>query len=430
MPPASLSKHRLPFALHLPTGRMVSPTEADNGLKCDCICHVCRSRVVSKQGDERIWHFAHHGATDCSATAESAIHAMAKQLIVERQAVYLPARTLQRTIRGQKNVWSEIISAEVQKAGLFDLKDCIAEKTIFDASTAATFRRPDVMATAEDRALAIEIHNTHAVDFEKAEWLDQQRLSALEIDVADLALVPPNELLERLTERLFAASNGTRWFTHSGDTEGVISLDRQEANLRFAKSALEADLLAQLAVLEEKKRKRDAFREKIQETDQCTIGLGSGTLRIGVSAIRCTLKVYGSAPDHWFKRITTFARQHGGVFNDRYKTWEFYQNGDTQGLFKKLHQAAQESLFAAVRQTLPAISPPASQYENIAANPPKRYFDDPALQEEFDERVAIMEFDGHIEREHAEHATLISMQAARQQAGRGHSVQSSNSPVE
>ena len=411
MPPASLTKHRLPFALHVPTGRMVSPTETGNGLKCDCICHVCRSRVISRQGDERIWHFAHHEATDCPATAESAMHAMAKQLIVERQAIYLPSRTLQRTIRGQKNVWSEVISAEVQKAGLFDLKDCVAEKTIFDTNTAATYRRPDVMATIEGRTLAIEVHNTHAVDIAKAEWLDQQGLSALEIHVADLAESPPDQLLDRLTARLFAASDNARWLTHSGDADGKTSLDRQEADLRLAKSALEAELLAQLAALEEKQRKRDEFRQKIRETDRANIGLGGGTLHIGVSAIRCTLKVYGSVPDHWFIKITALARQHGGVYNGRFQTWEFYQDGNTQALFERLRQAAQQSLFDAIEQTLPPKTPPVSGSSCPPAAVTKRFFDDPALQEAFDERAAIMEFDGGIDREQAERAALLAIHA-------------------
>lgn len=402
-------KHGIPFGWHAPSQRMVTTKEVANGRACECICAACGTRLQARQGTIRVWHFAHDEVTNCQHTAEAAIHRMAKQMIVERQAIYLPVRTLQRTIRGKKNVWSETISSEVQEAGLFDLKGCIAEKTIFDASTADTYRRPDVTATVEGRALAIEIHNTHAVDFEKAEWLDQQGLSTLEIDVSDLTDALPDELLEQLAERLFAASHGARWLTHSRDAEGVTSLDQQEADLRLAKSALEADLLAQLAVLEEKQRKQDAFREKIRETDHCTIGLGSGTLRIGVSSIRCTLKVYGSAPDHWFKRITAFARQHGGVFNGRYRTWEFYQDGDTQGLFTKLHQAAQESLFAAVRQTLPSAPPTTSHFESVSA--PQRYFDDPALQEEFDERAAIMEFDGNIEREHAERATLMAMKA-------------------
>lgn len=409
MPPASLTKHRLPFALHVPTGRMVSPTETDNGLKCDCICHVCRSRVISRQGDERIWHFAHREATDCPATAESAIHAMAKQLIVERQAVYLPKKSLQRTIRGQKNVWSEVISVEVQQAGLFDLNDCVSEKTIFDTNTATTYRRPDVMATVEGRTLAIEVRNTHAVDTEKAEWLDQQGLSALEIDIADLAESPPDQLLDRLTARLFAASDNARWLTHSGDAEGKASLDRQEADLRLTKSALEDELLAQLAALEEKQRKRDEFRQKTRETDCANIGLGGGTLHIGVSAIRCTLKVFGSLPDHWFRKITALARKHGGVFNGRFRTWEFYQDGNTLALFERLRQAAQQSVLDAIEQTLPPKALPDSGTCCPPVTATQRYFDDPALQEAFDERAAIMEFDGGIEREQAEKATLMAM---------------------
>jgi len=411
MSSASLSKHRLPFALHLPTGRMVSPAEAANGLKCNCICHVCRSRLMSKQGDERAWHFAHHEATSCPVTVESAIHAMAKQLIVERRGVYLPERVLQRSIRGARNVWSETISVEVQSEGFFDLEDCVAEKTVFDSKEATSYRRPDVFATLAGRPIAIEIHNTHAVEFEKAEWLDQQGLSALEIDVADLSDASSDLILQRLTERLFQASNGALWLTHAGDAQGKITLDQLESDLRLAKRAEEEDLLAQLAALEEKQRKRDEFREKTREFDSLKIRLGSGTLRIGVSSIRCTLKVHGAIPDHWFKTITAVARQHGGIFNARYRTWEFYRDGNTQPLFESLCQAAQERIFTAVRETRPATSPTPDFREAHPVAPPKRYFDDPVLQEAFDERAGIMEFDGHLEREDAERAARIAMQA-------------------
>jgi len=410
MSSASLSKHRLPFALHSPTGRMVSPVEAANGLKCNCICHVCRSRLMAKQGEERTWHFAHHEATNCPATAESTIHAMAKQLIVERRGVYLPEKVLQRSIQGARNVWSETILVKVQTEGFFGLEDCVAEMTVFD-SNEATYRRPDVLATLVGLPIAIEIHNTHAVDFEKAEWLDQQGLSALEIDVADLSDAPSELILQRLTERLFQASDGARWLTHAGDAQGNITLDQLESDLRLEKRTEEEDLLAQLADLEARQRKRDEFREKAREFDSCKIRLGSGTLRIGVSSIRCTLKVHGAIPDHWFKTITAVARQHGGIFNARYRTWEFYRDGSTQRLFESLCQAAQESLFTTVRETLPAISPTPEFREARPAAPPRRYFDDPALQEAFDERAGIMEFDGQMDREDAERATLIAMQA-------------------
>lgn len=411
MPVASLSKHRLPFAFHVPTARLVSPTQTGNGLKCDCICHVCHSRVIAKQGQERIWHFAHYETTDCPATAESAIHAMAKQLIVERQAVYLPGRVLHRTVRGKKNVWSEEISAEIQKAGLFDLKDCVAEKTIFDVNASASYRRPDVMASVDGRALAIEVHNTHAVDIDKAEWLDEQDLSAIEIYVADLAETPADQLLQHMNERLFGPSKNTRWLTHSGDADGETSLDRLEADLRRAKSAQEAELLAQLAALEEKQRKRDEFREKTREIDCLNIALGDGTLHIGLSAIRCTLKVYGSVPDHWFAKVTALARQHGGIFNGRFRTWEFYRDGATKPLFDQLRQAAQKSFFDAVQHRMPPKPSPPSGSSSPPAPVAKRFFDDPALQEAFDERAAIMEFDGGMDREQAERAALEAIHA-------------------
>lgn len=126
---------------------------------------------------------------------------MAKQLIAERGVLFVPELKRSRTIHGKRRVWSEIISVDVQAAGLQNLEDCVQEKSIGDSDGNGEYRRPDVLATLDGLPLAIEIRNTHAVNFDKQEWLERLGHSVLEIAVADLALLLPDEITDALEVR-------------------------------------------------------------------------------------------------------------------------------------------------------------------------------------------------------------------------------------
>lgn len=407
---ASIHKQGIPFAWRLSDQQMVGPEDVEKGLKCNCICKACGASLVAKQGAVREWHFAHHAATDCPSGLETAIHWMAKQLIVDRGEVCMPQRILNRKVSGPQWVWTETINVEVQREGLFPLHDCVQEKEIgMRASTEGT-RRPDVLAMFNGRPIAVEICNTHAVDEEKLEWLKKNGISSLEIGVADLSQAPADQIRYELERRLFTPSFFMKWLVHSGDMEAHERLDEAERNLRISKASEEAALLAELVRKTAVQKRKQEFLENIREIE-CRVFRPESliTIRVGRSKIRCTLKWVGHAPD-WVKReVCDFAHRHCGRFNKHYYHWEFdARHYVPTTMFENMCAWAQEELNGGLEKPIKDTSKPLPEdfYPRTLIR-----FDDPERQEEYEERAAIMEFDGNIHRPDAEQAafTLIDM---------------------
>ena len=408
-------KHGIPFGWHVPSQRMVKATDVANGRACECVCGACGVRLQARQGAVRVWYFAHDEETNCNNAPEAAIHRMAKQMVVERGAIYVPHWQLSRTIHGKKRVWTEQINVDVQEAGLRTLKDCIQEKTIGDARSAGDSRRPDVFALLDGRPLAIEIRNTHAVEFDKQEWLEQQGYSVLEISVADVALFPPDQILAILETRLFVTATHSTWLAHAGDPDGSLALDRQETQIRAAHADEERDLLAKLDAEELERKRREDDRERYRDIEDFRIRLGRCTVRIGRNAQRVSLKKYGPTPDAVFAALKQLARKHHGHFNGKGGCWEFHRHAENEAFFKQLGAEAQQVCLegycgASLWPSTPRM-PLSPVVEKIVERPLPNYFADLALQEAFDERAGILEFEAGFDRETAEKLALTEISA-------------------
>lgn len=403
---ASIHKQGIPFAWRLSDQQMVGPEDVEKGLKCNCICKACGTSLVAKQGAVREWHFAHHAATDCPSGVETAIHWMAKQLIVERSEVCIPLRILNRKVSGPQCVWTETINVEVQREGLIPLDDCVQEKEIGMRTDTNGARRPDVLAMFNGKPIAIEICNTHAVDEEKLAWLEKNGISTLEIDVSDLSLASPDQIKSELERRLFNPSVFMKWLVHSGDTDAQAHLDEAERNLRISKAGEESALLAELARKTAVQKRKQEFLENIREIESRTFLPESLIIiRVGRSKIRCTLKWFGYAPNWVKEKVCDFARQHHGRFNKRYYHWEFdARHFVPTTMFANMCAWAHEELNG-VREK-PITDTPKPLPEDFSPRALIR-FDDSERQEEYEERAAIMEFDGNLHRHDAEQAAFL-----------------------
>lgn len=412
----SNQKHGIPFGWHEPSQRMVSATEVANGRGCECICAACNVRLQARQGTIRVWHFAHDEETSCQHAAEAAIHRMAKQLIAERGLVFVPPRQLSRTIHGMKRVWTETITVAVQSVGLQILADCAQEMAIGDSWSSGEFRRPDVFALLKEHPLAIEIRNTHAVDLDKQEWLQRQGYSALEIDVSDIEQLPPDEMQEALEVRLFKSSDHSVWLAHAGDLEGERSLDQLETQIRTMRREEEQDLLAKLDAEEAERKRKEEAKRRYSDLEDFRLRLGRCTVRIGRNQQRVSLKIHGHAPDAVFEGVKLLGHKHQGHFNDRARCWEFYRYSENQAFFKQLCAEVQQEC---LERYCGASRSPSTPHR--VARPPVEvrivkplpiYFDDPAHQEAFDERAAVLEFEAGYERDEAEERALADITAA------------------
>ena len=69
---------------------MCAPADVQSGLACGCTCIGCGAILIAKKGAKKRWHFAHHNVEIGESCAESAIHAAAKQVLLEQNWLRLP----------------------------------------------------------------------------------------------------------------------------------------------------------------------------------------------------------------------------------------------------------------------------------------------------------------------------------------------------
>ena len=318
------SKHAIPFGWHAQSQRMVRPDQVARGQACECTCIACETRLIARQGAIRAWHFAHSSDADCEHAAEAAIHRMAKQLVVDRGEIYVPAREITRAIYGKKRVWEESLTVSVQSIGLQSIAKPVSERSIGLPGVEGEFFRPDVLGDLDGFPIAIEIRNTHAVDYDKLLWLQEHRYSLLEIDVADIADLPPEELLLALEARLFGNAEHSSWLAHAKDLENMAILDQMEFDVRQAKFIEEQMALAKLEAAEAEQKRRQEFLKRVRDVEDFKIRFGSATVRVGRNQQRVSLKVYGFAQNEVFSATKSVAHRHLGRFNAKTRQWEFF----------------------------------------------------------------------------------------------------------
>jgi len=137
-------------------GRIVGVDQVPNGLACECECTGCGRPVVAAQGDVNQHHFRHYAddsGSSCGGGQETALHKLAKTIVMEAASIQLPDG-----IR-------EILSAEL-------------EPTLEDV-------RPDVLIhTPNGGKVAIEIAVEHRTGDVKIGRLAAMGLPAVEIDIS------------------------------------------------------------------------------------------------------------------------------------------------------------------------------------------------------------------------------------------------------
>lgn len=143
------------LAKYVPDGNIIHILEAKNGLSCDCICIECGGKLVAVQGQVREKHFRHYDETNCLGGQETALHKLAKRIIVESSEIHIPEQ-------GKIN-YSEAV--EEQQLGAF---------------------RPDVTAITNGEPIYFEVVVTHRIDESKWAFYAQGQHKSLEIDIEHL----------------------------------------------------------------------------------------------------------------------------------------------------------------------------------------------------------------------------------------------------
>jgi hypothetical protein len=226
----------IPFGQRLSDGRIVTASETPRGEACGCVCPACGRRLQAHQGQIVSWHFQHVAdagfAAECSGGTESGLHKFAKQVIAEKQAVFLPP-----LIATHGYVYSTVQPGRWMRA-----RNVRLEVPVPDADRHII---PDVMvevaARNNDGALVwanvlIEIVVTHRATNEKREFLRDNRLPAFEINLSAFLQNPKPTLYEYVSEIL---RDGWRyWLWHPRQDFVNAALETQIRDRELLKKKL------------------------------------------------------------------------------------------------------------------------------------------------------------------------------------------------
>lgn len=226
--------------------------DVPTGKACGCICPECSSPLIAKNaGLKARHHFAHFAGYGSDACRETAIHLMAKQILVKARQLLLPQwrrRCELRDISGALHAfthdrparpWSYAEAREEQ------WQDGI---------------RPDVflsdLGAAAALPLLVEVKVSHAVDDAKAHLVRHRGWAMVEID---LSKTPDEALTPDLFERYVLAGAPRKW------------IHAPKAEQKFAEARLQLRAKVDAVNTELRRRgveERDAFgrtRKELQK---------------------------------------------------------------------------------------------------------------------------------------------------------------------
>lgn len=153
-------------------GKSAHIDEVENGLKCGCICSYCNMALIAKNNDENILrhHFA-HSTVDCGYAYESAIHLLAKEIILERKKIFIPEYKYQIS-----NGYHDYIF----KAELIVFDEVRNEKRI---TKDEIIIQPDAVGTFNKRKIYIEFVYKHDIDDVKLEKINRLEFDCIRVDL-------------------------------------------------------------------------------------------------------------------------------------------------------------------------------------------------------------------------------------------------------
>lgn len=152
-----------------------------NGLKCGCVCPRCGEKLVARMGSIA-WCFAHYSKTECLGGDETALHHLAKEILLESPGIVLPQLDVLMDVHVEEGYC--LFSPDEGKGTTVRLKSpwIISFQDTDDEVTIGPYRA-DVVGYDEVHSYALEIKVTHAVDYEKRLYFIENQINCIEIDL-------------------------------------------------------------------------------------------------------------------------------------------------------------------------------------------------------------------------------------------------------
>lgn len=163
-------------------GEIVHITELDTserGLKCQCVCPKCHGDLIAKMGKVQTWHFAHAHNEDCFGSDETALHLLAKKILVEEKVLKIPNLSIGVFLDPKVGYclfdeWKS--NQQVLKSYYINFKHDRCEYNHGPYYL-------DYAGVVNGQLFAIEIYITHEVDEEKIDYLRATGIPCVEIDL-------------------------------------------------------------------------------------------------------------------------------------------------------------------------------------------------------------------------------------------------------
>ncbi len=141
-------------------GELTHISEASSGMRENYLCPKCGSILMAKKGAIRTHHFAHYNAELCNGAQETALHLMAKDILLRNKCLYLPSDDTQGK--------AEIIQFDEVRL------EQLAYGMVYDA-----------LGIFNKLHFAIEFYVTHSVDDIKRYKVEEYSVWMIEVDLSD-----------------------------------------------------------------------------------------------------------------------------------------------------------------------------------------------------------------------------------------------------
>lgn len=180
----------VPFGLK--DGKLWFVSDVDSGLACGCRCPdpTCDQPLVARNKPsptrKRVYHFMHAAKTTSCGGRESALHRMAKEVLLGSTRLTLPAWGL------------DDLTIPMSELGLYP--GAAQEVRILDGQLRPDVRVSGTHPDARFLELYVEVKVTHAIDWQKQAKICAGGLSVIEIDLSDATdeQVQDSEAFEQL----------------------------------------------------------------------------------------------------------------------------------------------------------------------------------------------------------------------------------------
>ncbi|WP_255153948.1 competence protein CoiA family protein [Ferruginibacter sp. HRS2-29] len=161
--------------LAIRNGRIVSIDEVENGKVCGCVCAQCGAALIAKNnGKVKQHHFAHESDSDCKGAIESALHLLAKDILLANKKIFIPH---------YKHFFSEFqrepIIVPYAKCLSFD-KVTLEERIKIDDDIIIA----DAVCEIKEKKIIVEFAKSHFIDDRKKEKLRRLGIACIEIPIS------------------------------------------------------------------------------------------------------------------------------------------------------------------------------------------------------------------------------------------------------